>query len=224
MHGGFVSLLDDIVAVEGDFRVRLSSMNPGDLTPEFLQFLVDHKKICNHLHVSIQSFSPSVLRRMDRNSHDSDLFTAAVSYLRKKDSAWGIGVDLITGFPGESEDEFNQTYTMVQSLPLLYGHVFRYSLRPGTRSSTMTDHIDEKVKKVRSSLIRDALIKSRRQFINEHIGEKHTIIIENEHPVRGVTSNYIRVEIENARGTKHEWLDVRLTAYDGKRNVVIAQL
>jgi threonylcarbamoyladenosine tRNA methylthiotransferase MtaB len=207
--GGLAAVLESVLSLDGDFRVRLSSLDPRELTQELTDLILARERICRHLHISVQHFSPAILRAMGRPILDNDAFFARVSLLRDRLPSLGLGGDFIVGFPGESDQQFADTRRVIQEVGFTYGHVFRYSPRPGTPAASMDGQIDESVKRERAEALREQLDRAKRAFIDRQTGRKERIIVEYESPVRGVTSNFIRVELPG-RKERNSWLRVTL--------------
>lgn len=220
-----VELLNDILKIDGDFRIRLSSLDPRDCTQNLLEFIAREKQICNHLHVSAQSFSTSILDSMGRMYKGYDAFLERLLDFRNKNQDAGIGGDFIVGYPGESEEMFYNTKSMIKKIGFNYGHIFRYSKRPGTRAAQLNTQIEEKTKSERSIVLRKCLSKSRMDFVNRQCNKnKHRIIVEKEHPVIGITDNYIRVTISDALKNRNTWQEIVLTEYIVEKNICMACL
>lgn len=202
------ALVKQIISIEGNFRVRLSSLDPRDLNSELLELIGGDSRVCDHLHVSLQSLSEKVLRGMNRPYENlNELINQLVSFRERFPSA-GLGTDLIVGFPGESQADFEVTLNNVRKINFSYAHIFRYSKRPGTPAASFPDQISEKEKTSRSAILRSAIEESRIRFIDASRSFTKKIIVESENPVRGLTSNYLHVEIKNTKGVRNTWLDV----------------
>ncbi len=205
-----LELLREIISIDGDFRVRLSSLDPRDLSDEILQLVGSNKKICDHLHISVQSFSEKVLRAMERPYSDVDKLVSRLSAFRRSFPSAGLGADFIVGFPGETSRDFELTMERVSMVGFSYAHIFRFSARPGTSAISLTGKISDTVKSNRSNDLRKLINLSRDDFINKNRTVSKKIIVESESPVRGLTSNYIHVEIPGLRRDCNSWLDVKV--------------
>jgi MiaB/RimO family radical SAM methylthiotransferase len=153
----------------GDLRFRLSSLEPSQLDGRALDFLARSRLLAPHLHLSLQSGSPWILRRMGRGHYDPD---AVLDFLRRMEKIWpvfGLGADFIAGFPGESEERFAETLELAQSLPLTYAHVFPYSRRPGTPAGSFPGQIPPAVKKERASRLRRLLREKKAAFLERQL-------------------------------------------------------
>ncbi len=220
----FCDLISDLLKIDDSFRIRLSSLDPREFTEDLLNLILSNDRICEHLHISMQSLSETVLERMNRVYDKFDVFKSRLKKYQKSKPYASIGGDFIVGFPGESDDEFEDTCTAINDLGFNYGHVFRYSVRPGTAAENMSDQVKDAVKKVRSDKLRDLLAANRLDFINKQKSKVHTIITEKESPVNGLSSNYIRFDIPDIRCVKNSWLNVEIDSYDMSRNVCIGKL
>ncbi len=207
--GGLPALLESILSLQGDFRLRLSSLDPRELSPALTELIAARDRICPHLHISIQSFAPEVLAKMGRPYSRLDVLRERLELLRERVPDLGLGGDFIVGFPGESAAQFEQTLRAVVATGFTYGHVFRFSRRPGTPAATMPGEVDEKEKRERARRLRECLARSQSSFVTGQQGRIHRIIVEYEAPVRGVTANYLRVEAPG-RSKRNTWLSVAL--------------
>jgi threonylcarbamoyladenosine tRNA methylthiotransferase MtaB len=201
-------LLEQLLLLDGDFRLRLSTLDPGELSDDLLGAVGSSPKMCAHLHLSMQSFSPEMLLAMNRREQGTAvkrLFDFRAQYPHA-----GLGVDLIVGFPGETETMFQMTLDRTAALGCSYGHVFRFSARPKTAAAALPGQLPEEVKTIRSRKLRAVIDESRGRFIQNQAGTRHRIIVEQGSVVRGVTSNYLSVEVLSCQVFHNEWLDVIL--------------
>ena len=151
----------------GKVRLRISSLEPGQLKERALEIFSTSKLICPQLHLSLQSGDNSVLKRMGRGHYKAE---DALAFTEKLSPIWpvfGLGADILTGFPGETEEEFNNTLEFCRKLPLSYAHVFPYSVRPGTAAAKMKDQLHGTVKKERSALLRGLVAGKKAEFLNK---------------------------------------------------------
>lgn len=188
---GLIQLLEDVLELPGSFRIRLSSLNPesnvGDWT-----YLFRHPKMCRHLHLSIQSGSDSVLKRMNRR-YSSQEVRDWVSALRSIDPKFSFSTDMIVGFPGETESDFEDTLCMVDSIGLIKTHIFRFSAREGTPAYSMIDQIDEDLKKRRSVRLKEVAMASSMKARLMHLGTTRSVLMESrsEEGILGHDAYYI---------------------------------
>lgn len=204
-------LVEKMIRCDGDFRIRLSSLDPRDCSAALLSLIGNEPKVCRHLHVSLQSASNKILAVMERPVDASADLLGRLLQFRKDFPDVGIGADIIVGFPGEEPEDFNDTAKAVGDIGLSYIHAFKFSRRPGTPAATMAHQVAESVKTQRSLHLREIVAASRRRFIAETALKPARIITESVSPVRGLTSNYLHVELENTSVNHNEWLDVYVT-------------
>jgi threonylcarbamoyladenosine tRNA methylthiotransferase MtaB len=212
---GLAECVAALASIDGDFRIRLSSLDPRDLSAELADLVTGHPRLCRHVHVSVQSLCDEVLGAMRRSEVTASAILDRLARLRSVYPAIGIGCDIIVGFPGETDGLFRQTLDAVQTAEFSYGHVFRFSRRPGTPAATMTDQVSEAVKTRRAQQIRDGLAESRRRFLRKLIGSRQRIIIEHEENAAGLTSNYVRATVPGRQARQNEWLAVVPVAAEG---------
>jgi threonylcarbamoyladenosine tRNA methylthiotransferase MtaB len=215
-QGGLLPLVERLVRLAGDFRLRLSSLDPAELSDALLARAGEGKKLCDHLHVALQSLSSDVLKAMNRPFRDVDCAVGLLAAFRGRFPDAGLGADFIVGFPGESDAMFEDTLHNAEKIGFSYAHIFRFSARPGTAAAAMTQKISEAVKRERSERLRAAIERSRKKFIAGQKGTAHRIIVEQEQPVRGVTSNYLAVELPGCTAPRNSWLDVVIEETAGK--------
>ena len=218
MAGGLTGLVERLLHIEGDFRVRLSSLDPRDLTDDVLGLVAEEPRVCDHLHVSVQSLCPGVLSAMQRHCRDLDLLVSRLESLRASLPHVCLGGDFIVGHPGESERMFRETLENVSGIGFCYGHVFRFSGRPGTAARAVSGQVGEQDKRERSTELRNELQRLRTQFARSQLGREHRIIVEKTRPVFGVTSNYLRMVVADGSARYNEWVDVAPERYDSARN------
>ncbi len=191
----FYHLLKKLVSVEGDFRIRISSIEPNLLTDEIIELTLSTDKLCNHFHIPLQSGTDKILRLMQRRYVTED-YQTLISKLNKINPEIGIGVDVITGFPGETEEDFQETYDFIKDLEISYLHVFTYSERPDTKAVSLPGKVGKEEKKRRSSLLRILSDKKRFAFQEKFVGRRERVLFEEANDngiIKGFTSNYIRV-------------------------------
>ena len=174
--------LDQALAPEwaGRARFRLSSVEPGQLDTRGLDTLAASRMVCPHLHISLQSGSPSVLRRMGRGHYSPDDLLRAVKSMRGFWPVFGLGADILVGFPGETEAEAAETLAFVRELPLTYAHVFPYSERPGTRAAAMPLAVPVPERKARAAILREVIAAKRTAFLHSLTGCRCLVAIERE--------------------------------------------
>jgi threonylcarbamoyladenosine tRNA methylthiotransferase MtaB len=182
-------------------RLRVSSLQPYEITRKLLSLWTQEHRICPHFHVSLQSGADSVLKRMKRGYSAQD-YEDAMVMIRGALPEAAITTDVIVGFPGETDMEFQDTMSFCRKIGFARIHVFSYSARPGTVAATMPDQVDARTKKERSSQITALAKKSTAEFVSRHIGMTLDVLWEQQSKAglwRGYTSNYIRVYSRNER-------------------------
>jgi len=207
-HGGLLLLVERLLRLDGDFRFRLSSLDPAELSDDLLALAGGGSKLCDHLHISLQSLSADVLSRMKRPFEKLEKTIERLIAFHGRFPGAGLGADFIVGFPGETDAMFEATLRNAEKIGFSYAHIFRFSARPGTAAAAMSPKIPEAVKRERSERLRAAVEESRKKFIASQKDVQRRIIVEQERPVRGVTSNYLSIEIPGASAPYNSWLDV----------------
>jgi threonylcarbamoyladenosine tRNA methylthiotransferase MtaB len=195
----FTALLKVLVKVPGIERFRISSIEPNLLTDELIELTATNEKILPHFHIPLQSGCDKILGLM-RRRYTRDIFTSRIRMVMKELPLAGIGADVIVGFPGESDSDFEDTYSFLEDLPLSYLHVFTFSERPGTIAEQLPAKVLYKDKEKRSKSLIALSQKKNLIFNNLNIGQVTNVLFEStriEGFITGFTSNYIRVE--------HQW-------------------
>lgn len=171
-------------------RFRISSVEPGQLTDKAFETLAASKMVCPQFHLSLQSGDPEVLKAMGRGHYSPE---TAVTFMERMGSAWpviGLGADLIAGFPGETESQFENTMELVRRLPLTYGHVFPYSERPGTRAVELPNPVDVPVRKERAARLRELVNAKKRVFLERLVKLDSLDVLVQDTKGRGVSEYY----------------------------------
>ena len=193
---GIERLIAAIDSMEGDFRIRLSSLEPNVVDVKTVKSLEKYHKLCHHMHLSIQSGSTSVLKRMNRR-YDYETYRKIADALKAQDPLYAITTDIITGFPGETESEFQESIQAVRENGFAGVHAFRYSKRRGTKAAQMPDQIDGNTKNDRIHRIMEAAREASEEFRKKNIGRKARVLFERidyeKKLIEGYSDNYIRV-------------------------------
>lgn len=206
--------LDDL---EGLARIRISSIEPNLLTPKLIAFILKSRTICNHFHIPLQSGSDTVLRMM-RRRYVTEYYREVIASIKAADPDAGIGVDVIVGFPGETETLFDETRDFLFNLPLSYLHVFSYSERPNTPAAAYGGSVDPRIRSSRSEILRILGRKKRHAFMSGFMGRSVPVLFEEgSDPVTisGLTPNYIRVHMRRRDDLTNRVADVLITRVDG---------
>ncbi|WP_122641313.1 MULTISPECIES: tRNA (N(6)-L-threonylcarbamoyladenosine(37)-C(2))-methylthiotransferase MtaB [unclassified Romboutsia] len=208
-----LDVIKRINEIDGIERIRTSSVEPILFTDEFVSEVAKMKKVCPHYHLSLQSGCDETLKRMNRR-YTTEEYKAIVNILREKIPNVAITTDVIVGFPGETNDEFNKTYDFLRDIELSQMHVFKYSPRKGTPASTMENQIDPQIKQFRSDQL-IALSKTNfNKFAEKFIGSDMEVLFETnvvDNKYEGLTPNYIRVVVESNEDIHGKILKVKLT-------------
>lgn len=192
-----ISLLKEIERIDGIDRVRLGSIEPNFITEETAQALSSLTKLCPHFHLSLQSGSDSVLKRMNRH-YSTEEFSAICEILRRYFDNPALTTDIITGFPGETEEEFEETYRFMEELAFYEIHVFPYSVRKGTKAASMPGQNTKKIKSERSARLLALTEKQKKAYEDAHIGKEVSVLIEENG--FGHTKEYLYVHAEGRPG------------------------
>ncbi len=195
----FLEMIKALDGVEGINRLRISSIEPNLLKNESIEFVSKSNSFVPHFHIPLQSGSNFILKKMKRR-YLREVYEDRVNQINSIMPHACIGVDVIVGFPGETEELFLETYNFLNKLDISYLHVFTYSERQNTEASTMKGSVPMKVRKKRSKLLRGLSVKKRRSFYEKSIGSNRTVLFEGENKsgyIHGFTENYIRV--------RHPW-------------------
>ena len=193
-----IDLLEDLNKIEGIKRIRLGSIEPLLINEEFLSRLTKLEKVCNHFHLSLQSGCNEVLKRMNRR-YTIEQFEEIVELLRKAYKDVLITTDIIVGFPGETDEEFNQTYNFLNKIKLYKMHVFKYSPRKGTKAVEMPNQVEGKTKELRSKKLIELSNKNQLSYNESYIGKDLEVLIEEKKngKFKGHTKNYVLVMCES---------------------------
>lgn len=196
-----IDVVEAICSVDGIERLRLGSLEPRIITDEFVKRLVAQKKVCPHFHLSLQSGCDETLSRMNRH-YTCDDFRESVEILRKYYDDPAISTDVIVGFPGETDEEFEKTEKFLSEIAFSKMHVFKYSRRKGTRADRMKDQVNDSIKQVRSEALINLEAKMAHAYMENKIGKTEEILLEEvvsidgKDYMTGYTSTYVKVAIE----------------------------
>ena len=195
----FLELIQELDNIDGIKRVRISSIEPNLLKNETIQFVSSSKAFMPHFHIPLQSGSNELLRLMKRR-YKRELYVEKVNEIKKHMPDACIGVDVIIGFPGETDELFLETYHFLNELDISYLHVFTYSERDHTPAASMEGVVPLNIRKKRSKMLRGLSVKKRRSFYESQLNSVHTVLFEGENKkgyILGFTENYVK--------TKHPW-------------------
>ena len=192
----FFELVQALDTVEGLERVRISSIEPNLLKNETIDFVAQSKNFVPHFHVPLQSGSNQLLKLM-RRRYMKELYQDRVAHIKEKMPNACIGVDVIVGFPGETDDIFLETYEFLNAMDISYLHVFSYSERPNTVAATMDGKVPKNFRSKRSKMLRGLSAKKRRAFYESQLGTVQSVLFEGENKdgyIHGFTRNYVKVK------------------------------
>jgi len=206
---GFTRLIEKILRIHDDFRIRISSIEPEGLEDGFVE-LFGHEKLCPHLHLCLQSGSDKVLQRMKRNNTVGEYYSL-IEKIRSTHSLFNFTTDIIVGFPGETERDFEDTCRVVRDIGFSHVHTFKYSVRKGTRAERMPDPVGEMIKKQRSEVVRKLAEDNKLQYYSRFIGKKQTVLVEKvtrQGYAKGFGEHYLPVEFRPDREGNNYFADV----------------
>jgi len=211
----FEELLAKILEVPGDFRVRISSLEPDGFGDDFVK-LFAHAKLMPHLHLCLQSGSEKTLLRM-RRMYDVEQFRKTITKFRSVYPDFNFTTDIIVGFPGETEDEFQRTLDAVKEFNFSHVHTFKYSVRKGTRAERLENHLPEKIKNQRSLQIRNLSVENKISYYKSFIGLTQDVLIEKitQGIANGYGQHYIPVRFKSSGAQKNTVHQVKLTELHG---------
>ncbi len=192
----FLDLIKEIDNLNHDKRIRISSIEPNLLKNEIIDFVAKSKSFVPHFHIPLQSGSDKILKKMKRRYLKKD-YKNRINHIKNIMPHCCIGVDVIVGFPGETNDDFIETYNFLNKLNISYLHVFTYSERDNTLAAKMKGVVPKDVRNKRSKMLRILSAKKRRNFYESEIGSKRNVLFENENKngfMFGFTENYLKVK------------------------------
>ncbi|MCQ3035249.1 MAG: tRNA (N(6)-L-threonylcarbamoyladenosine(37)-C(2))-methylthiotransferase MtaB [Bacilli bacterium] len=199
IHEKFSDLMEDILNIPNLYRVRVSSIEESEIDDHFISLLANYKNIANHLHMPLQSGSPTVLKRMHRKYAVSD-FLEKVKKIRAVKPDIALTSDVIVGFPGETEEEFQETVNFIKEVGFSELHVFPFSPREGTIAASLPNQVDERIKAQRVQTLIELSNKLHKEYASKFIGQKLEVILEERnrqtHLLSGHTSNYLTVNVD----------------------------
>ena len=204
-----IDLLEEINEIQGIQRIRLGSIEPLLITVEFVERLKKLEKICHHFHLSLQSGCDETLKRMNRR-YTTEQFKEIVRLLRNAYSDVNLTTDIIVGFPGETDEEFNKTYQFLKEIKFYKMHVFKYSPRKGTKAAVMLNQINGDIKEERSKKLIELSDRNEIEYNKSYIGKNVEVLFEEEKDgmYKGHTQNYIMVYCQSKENLDNKIIDV----------------
>ena len=195
-----IDVIEAVASVEKIKRIRLSSMEPRHISLDFLERMKATGKACDHFHLSLQSGSDDILKAMNRK-YDSKMYKEKVDLIRDVFPNAGLTTDIIVGFPGESQENHEETMEFVDEIKFAKTHLFKYSPREGTRAAKMSGQVDGNIKKQRLHDLERIEEKNRMDFLEEQIGKVLEVLIESKSDLEGYSggysTNYLKVNVKN---------------------------
>lgn len=208
------TVLEELLKINGNFRIRLGSLEPHDLGDALLETILNQPQVCQHLHIPLQSGSDRILRRMNRR-YSRNEFQALVHKIRQGNSLMSVGTDLIVGFPGETATDFEETCQFLIEQEFSRIHVFKFSPRPGTPAANYPERVSGKIIDERSALVQQIATESAEKFARQFIGKQVHVLFEeqNDGQWQGMSGEYLRVEVTDQRHLKNQLLLARVHAH-----------
>lgn len=212
-HPRLADVLAAVAEIPNVERVRLSSVQPVEVGEDIIAAMVDHPRIAPHLHLSLQSGDDTILKLMGR-PYDTEFYRDLVGKIRSAIPHVGLTTDIIVGFPGETEELFNNTFQFAQEIGFAGTHVFRYSPRQRTTAANLVDDVEFTVKERRHLDLTRLALQSQKEFINRFIGKTMPVLVEARGTVAGIqsgyTDNYIRIQFPSEIGRRGEMVAVKV--------------
>jgi threonylcarbamoyladenosine tRNA methylthiotransferase MtaB len=211
-HKRFLDVLKLLEESDIDIRIRISSIEPNILNDEIIKFIAKSQKICHHFHIPLQSGSNNILKLM-RRRYTAEQFKAKIDLISQYIPDAGIGIDVITGFPDETEECFQETYNLLDNLAISYLHVFSYSERDNTLAITMQNKIPEKIKKERTNILRELSKRKTEIFYKNQLGKIREVIFEKkleDDSYFGHSDNYIPVITKSKNDIINTRINIKL--------------
>ena len=226
---GIIDLLEALNKIENLKRIRLGSIEPTLITDEFLARLVKLEKICKHFHLSLQSGCNETLARMNRR-YTIEEFEEVVNRLRKAYPEVVLTTDIIVGFPGETDEEFEKTYKFLEKIEFYKMHVFQYSPIKGTKAAVMKEQVDSKVKEERSRKLIELSSKNEIKRLEKEVGSIKEVLFEQREGEfeKGHTENYLEVAVKTNKNYENKLCKLKIIKQEemkliGENNVIIIQ-
>ncbi len=211
-----IDLLEELNKVEGLERIRLGSIEPLLITDEFVERLIKLEKMCHHFHLSLQSGCTQTLERMNRR-YTAEEFEEVTKRLRKAYDNVILTTDIIVGFPGETDEEFEETYKFLSKIKFYKMHVFKYSVRKGTKAASMKNQVPGDIKELRSKRLLELSDKNEKEYLDTYIGQTVKVLFEEEvdGKLKGHTENYIMVSAKSTEDLSNQIKDVCIEGIEG---------
>lgn len=222
----FIELVQELDQVDEIYRFRISSIEPNLLKNETIDFVAQSNKFVPHFHIPLQSGSNKTLAQMKRR-YRKELYEERVSRIKETMPDACIGVDVIVGFPGETEEDFQETYKFLNELPVSYFHVFSYSERANTEAAEMEGVVPKQERSRRSKMLRILSAKKKEAFYLSQLGKTKVALLEAENKdgfMHGFTENYVKIKLPYQEALVNQLIEVELLAMDDKGLVEVKEL
>lgn len=222
-----LTLIQAVHQVDGIERIRLGSLEPGIITEEFAAAISSLPKVCPHFHLSLQSGCTTTLKRMNRR-YTAEEYREKCEILRKYYPAPALTTDVITGFPGETEEEFEESRSFVDSIHFYETHIFPYSKREGTKAAGMPDQLTEQVKKERSRILSALGKEHQREYMEQFLGQEKEVLFEEQQTVEGQeywtghTMEYLKIAVISEENLENKRVMVQLREMIGQ-DLILAE-
>lgn len=213
-----LNLLRSLEEVDGVQRIRISSIEPNLLNDELLDFWLSSEKICDHFHIPLQNGTDEILKKMRRRYTSSD-YKKLIYSIREKSPDAGIGVDVIVGFPGETEELFEQNFNFIHELPVSYLHVFTYSERPNTPSIDFPGRVEPRIRYSHSDRLRILGQMKKSAFYQSQRGQVRKMLVEGSienNKLSGYTDTYVRIEVPYHPSLENSIVNIRIGDFNGE--------
>jgi threonylcarbamoyladenosine tRNA methylthiotransferase MtaB len=221
----FVDLIRELEKVDDIFRYRISSIEPNLLTEEIIDFVANSEKFVPHFHIPLQSGNDKILKAM-RRRYQRDLYRQRVERIKKVMPNCCIGVDVIVGFPGETDEDFMDTYNFIHDLDISYLHVFTYSERTNTPAAEMKERVPMDVRRQRNDMLRILSLKKKKHFTEPYLGTVQNVLFEHakdDTVLHGFTENYIKVSVPKSDNLVNTIGKVKLLRWDDAFESIISE-
>jgi threonylcarbamoyladenosine tRNA methylthiotransferase MtaB len=205
-------LLESLLTIPKPRRIRLSSLEPKNITESLLRIITQSGRICRHFHVPLQSGCDRMLSAMNR-SYSTGVYREKIEQIFSIVGEVGLGTDVVVGFPGETDADFQTTYQFIESLPFIYLHVFPFSIREGTKAASMNSQISSRVRFERARLLRELGQKKKLNFMKRWVGREVDVLLEHRNLngwMSGLTSEYLRVKVPFSERLQNKIVRVKI--------------
>jgi len=211
--GNLATLLEKVIEIDGLKRVRLGSLEPTDIDEHLLQVISNSKKICPHFHIPLQSGDNQILTAMNRG-YTTEFYANLIERIREKIPLAAISTDLMVGFPGETEEKFNNILKFITQVKFSRMHVFPYSQRPGTPAADFPNQIPKKIKEKRSEQVRALAEYMTKEYESQFLGKKESVLVEEckDGQAEGLTPHYLKTFFPGSSELEGKIVEVEITA------------